>query len=908
MLRKQFITITSIILFIAIIIIAFLFLQKKQQFDNNDPIYAIPLNATFIIQINQPSQFFYTIQDQGGFTKELEAFDSYRTIKSIISLLDTTELFNSSIAKNLKKQAFTLSLHYTNDSAFNWMINKSIQNKQELNELKRIVTSNTNKLQANKNNSYFFSEIEFNELEKIPIYCSFNNKILTLTSSPSLIEASLLQRQKGQSLMNDKGFSKIQKTSFISNTATAYINYKYLTDFTSELFDAPFLQNVSEWTELDINIKKDAIYFNGFTYGGDYKYFTKLFNGIDSKKSSLADILPASTKFLIAYTFSSSNKFKENLNLYRNELENQEAEKNILSNFRKKYNTNIEDVFFSFIEDEFALTMNLSQNEKEYYPFLVVKTKGQSKTLEDFKNLMPLNNKEAEVFEWVVLDSQTKFPVYSTPNTQAIEALLSPLFSLIPIKYFTFFRNYLIFGNSIESIEEFLYANVLNKTLAAHSYYSLFLEKFSYQENFFMFAEIPHIYKLSGDYLNHDIFNPTSQQIKSLENFYGIGIQMSTANDLIYTSISADYAPHRDKEPRTIWQSRIDSTIIGKPVLVDNHNTKEKEILVQDALNNLYLINNMGRILWKRPIDGQILNEIVQIDYYKNNKLQYLFNTADKIYLLDRNGNHVARYPINLPSKATNGIAVFDYDNNKDYRIFIALEDRQIYLFDKTGNINPGWNRPQTEGLVITPIQYFRNQGKDYIVFSDEFRNYILDRKGFNRINPEKNFIRNSESLFFLEGENSSNAALVSSTKNGELAKIFLPDGKTTIKKLLKEAENHHFILLNENSQNPEYLFTTKHQLQRFNKTGEKTLNIEFENELIPLSDIYRFSASDIKYGLVEKNDGHIHLINSDGSYYRGFPLSGMSRFSIGFLHSTAYRFNLITGGSHNYIYNYRVE
>ncbi len=61
--------------------------------------------------------------------------------------------------------------------------------------------------------------------------------------------------------------------------------------------------------------------------------------------------------------------------------------------------------------------------------------------------------------------------------------------------------------------------------------------------------------------------------------------------------------------------------------------------------NNIYLINSAGRILWKINIPEKIISEIYQIDFYKNNKLQLLFNTKNHVYLIDRNGNFTDGYP-----------------------------------------------------------------------------------------------------------------------------------------------------------------------------------------------------------------------------------------------------------------------
>jgi hypothetical protein len=137
-------------------------------------------------------------------------------------------------------------------------------------------------------------------------------------------------------------------------------------------------------------------------------------------------------------------------------------------------------------------------------------------------------------------------------------------------------------------------------------------------------------------------------------------------NDLVYSSCLRELYTHsgsRSQKPPGKATSTQPSWV--NPPWWRITITREKEILVQDKLNNLYLINNMGRVVWKYPLEAPILGEIAQIDLFKNNKLQYLFNTTHKIHLLDRNANPVANYPISLPATATNGLTVYDYDKEQ---------------------------------------------------------------------------------------------------------------------------------------------------------------------------------------------------------------------------------------------------
>ena len=154
----------------------------------------------------------------------------------------------------------------------------------------------------------------------------------------------------------------------------------------------------------------------------------------------------------------------------------------------------------------------------------------------------------------------------------------------------------------------------------------------------------------------------------------------------------------------------------------------------QDTQNNLLQVTGSGRIRWSIPVPGPVLSEVHQLDFYSNGRLQYLFNTKDKLYLIDRDGNNVAPFPLNLPSPATNGVNVFDYDNNRRYRYFLAGEDKKIYAFDQNGKKLSGWNFDKTDDEVTTPVQHFRVDGKDYIVFKDKSTIYMQDRQGEKRI------------------------------------------------------------------------------------------------------------------------------------------------------------------------------
>src|SRR5690606_10980888 len=65
--------------------------------------------------------------------------------------------------------------------------------------------------------------------------------------------------------------------------------------------------------------------------------------------------------------------------------------------------------------------------------------------------------------------------------------------------------------------------------------------------------------------------------------------------------------------------------LIYGPKVIRNFNDKSSDYLVQDELHQVHLVSDDENIIFSHPIDGPIVSDVFQIDYYKNGKLQMLF-------------------------------------------------------------------------------------------------------------------------------------------------------------------------------------------------------------------------------------------------------------------------------------------
>ena len=156
----------------------------------------------------------------------------------------------------------------------------------------------------------------------------------------------------------------------------------------------------------------------------------------------------------------------------------------------------------------------------------------------------------------------------------------------------------------------------------------------------------------------------------------------------------------------------MDAPIIGEIQFINNHRTKQKDILAQDINNQLYLISNKGTLRWKKKLAGSILGKVKQIDIFKNGRLQMVFSTTKKVYVLDRLGRNVEGFPLNFKDRITQAVAVFDYDKNKNYRLLLT-QDKSLLMYDGKGKRVKGFSH-QSKKPVNSQPQHIRYNSKDY--------------------------------------------------------------------------------------------------------------------------------------------------------------------------------------------------
>ncbi|MBI9056806.1 MAG: DUF3352 domain-containing protein [Labilibaculum sp.] len=918
---KKILSSFLIVFLLAIIVLGYLYLQKQKVYKGVDPFSAIPVNSEMIIQFESLEQLISKLENNTGVWQELSKFDDIANINKNLQFLDSlVSNFSSEGAFSLDR-SFTMASHLQGKNEIEYLyilpITDYLEEKKLQNSIINWVGLESPVKERSYHNTTLFS-IPLKDPKAKGIHFAFSKGLFVASRSMLLVENSLRQLSTENSISKSKGFEQIRRTVGKNVDANLFFNLKTYPKQVSLSLDKQYSKfirnytNLANWTELDLSFRNRIILLNGFTYSDPQQgNLMNLFLQQEPVKMEMESIIPSSTSILSILGIDDAPLHKGKYRKFLDQMGKlSEYQKNI-NEIKKKTGVDYEEAIYSIVHKEIGLAFSEGLTNKR---FTIIRTKSASIAKE--KMLKMINGyakKQQRTLAYYKrtyqLDKETSFDIFRLPEDRIPEKLFGSFFTDASSSYFTFIENYMIMGPSIASLSEFIQESVLGKTLDTNQSYQENKEYLSNKANFYFYTSTPKANAFISSFLNADLQKEIKNNKESVNKFQAIGLQLSSNRNLIYNNLFIEYDPVLELAPQTDWESRLDTCFAHKPYLVQNHYTKENEILVQDINNQLHLLNPSGRVLWKKELESQIIGKVHQIDLFKNRKLQYLFTTKNRLHLVDRNGNNVNNYPVKLKAEAVRGVSIFDYDKNKSYRFFIPCKDRKIYAYTKEGKSLTGWNPAKSENEITGEIQHFRIKNKDYIVYADKYRFYILNRRGQERIKPKVQFSKSVNNPFYLEkAVGNISDRLVTTDNNGNIYYCYL-NGKVEKKSFTQLSEAHFFTAadLNADGKN-EYLFADYNFLKIFNPAGKQTLDQKFDSSISFKPNVYQFSRRNIEIGICLENENKIFLIDPSGNKHKGFPLKGNTEFSIGFSKTGNKSFNLYVGDNRNFLLNYSVQ
>ena len=653
-------------------------------------------------------------------------------------------------------------------------------------------------------------------LTKKNIYVSKIDSFSIRSNSKFLIENCIRNHQSSLSGINSPEYNKIKVTLNRKSDLNILINPSKNTIF-KKLFDKYFFPPKLgfNWNAYDFEFDDELINANGVVEIKDSLINPiGIYKNIGLNNSSLENIVP------IGYTSFLSVPFMNNQILFDN-----------VKKFIDKKNVKISNKNFQIINSIKELGW-IRFNENKFF----ILTANNELTLDSILNLKKLRNKKYRNSLYHKLD-----------KSEQLKTLSNILGSEVNGSWLTKILNFYVVAESEKSIKEIINSSKDFRTLKFDKDFMNLKNSISKKNSFSWYINTEKAIKilsnldsknksLDGD-VKHISFHGVSDDNFMYLNFK---TKKSNSNHSIYNMSKKNF--------------ELDDKIELAPKLVLNHNTNNHDIFVQDESFNIYLYSSDGKLFWKKQIDEKIIGSVIQLDLFKNKKLQFIFRTKNNLYIIDRNGKNVAPYPIKFEGKNPKKLSVFDYDNNRNYR-FLIVNDNQIKMIDKNANLVKGFKFSKTNNKIINHVKHFRIMDKDYIIVQEgNGKLNILNRRGMERIKLNKKINLSENELFVYEN------SFITIDDRGNLVEIDT-EGKVTINKSLNIGS-----ILVSNRNTIVTMFENKININNVRKKlplGKYTKPQIFEIN----SKIY-ICTTDIDNNLV-------YLFDSSGRIIEGFPIFG---------------------------------
>ena len=395
--------------------------------------------------------------------------------------------------------------------------------------------------------------------------------------------------------------------------------------------------------------------------------------------------------------------------------------------------------------------------------------------------------------------------------------------------------------------------------------------------------------------------NPSSQFEKELKSKSS---SISKYSPLFF-SLNSDkisgniqYGQSHEVSDITLWNAVLDAPPVSRPQVLSNDVTGKNEILVQDAKNILYLLNNEGQIEWKTELGGDVMGDIHLVNLYKNDERQYLFNTRNQIYMLDSRGDLVQNFPLRLSTSTSTGMLLFEEN------IFIACKNQQIYGYDLSGKLLNGWNpNDEVVGDINQPLTILSQKENWFLIAPNQSGTLtFLNRFG------ELEFVSilGSPLISPLEIDNREGFDVVVATCLDGKTYTINQEGTFWAKNYLPIDSTASF--LNENilsSEAEELVFANKQYVSIFN-TNEKLMEFNLGCEITELFTTQIEGLTTKRLGAFCENMQQAWLFDYN-EVYEGFPISTTTPFVVTDLYDTNENF-VISGGENNEVFAFKIK
>ncbi len=677
---------------------------------------------------------------------------------------------------------------------------------------------------SNKAIQYSGKTIRIINKEDQTFYSTHLGHLKMLSQSQLVIENGIRNFQKQQRGISSPAFYQ-QAESMDEDLAVNFLIHPSAIPLTRDFFpNTPLFPDTGrDWIELGMEVSENAINLNGVAFLNDsIPDGLILVKNIKPQKLTLPQIVPENFTSYLGFPIDNMQQLEDNFKRYsrRINLPLKGSDLPALSS--------LDEMAWICVGSEKSIVLSIDDVKENFPDFL--STENEPKKFRTF------------------LYHPSSIP-------EDLKALIHVFGDKIDPKWGCWHENILIMSETESGLKNILGSYLDRNTLDRLPAFKNLQEKLADENSFLWVGNTKNLIK-------HWLQNKAPENIKNLsfEEYPLSAFQGVAEHDFAHLHLSFHKnLPSENKAGvKNAYTLELSKPPVISPQWFKNHRNKGMDVVVQDSDNVLYLFSNTGKLYWKKQLSGKIIGEIQQVDLYKNNRWQLAFKTTDRMMVLDRNGKIVKPFDIKIPkSENPLPLAVFDYDNNRNYRFLIA-QDRSLLMYNNRGQRLNGFTLKKVNANIIAPPKHIRLQSKDYILIPLENNTLkIVSRTGKDRVKVKGKIALTNNGVF------SYLNTFATTDQGGNLIQVDTKGNK--VASSLNLAPNHRIDA------------TTKTLVT----LSENTLNIKGIPVNLPYGEYTPpkifYLNNTLYFSTTDTTDQKVYLFYSNGKAVEGFPVYGKS-------------------------------
>lgn len=506
-------------------------------------------------------------------------------------------------------------------------------------------------------------------------------KIVLASPSKEVVKSSIRHLKAGESVIKIRDFA--MATSQISGDNLLFVSngnsFNLLPSFLENKYakSSDFVRRLSDWTAFEVDkLKPELTSLKGkFVSDADEPDIMSIFAECGTSTSEVSSMLPSYTLTAMTMPLKNRGQFIASYDKFLDSKQTLQRKIILRNRLAEKVELSPED----FCE-------RLEVTEVATASFLVA---GKLETV----NLVQINSVDTELlFAGTGITSLKNYSpgVHPYKYESFIASVFGDLYSLKDEKFFTYINGWIVSGSQV-AVGEYAKGHALSYNLKE------FMENADLRDllsdssaSFKAYISLTEDAKALNLFVNKDVLKKFSRLYEGVD--YS-GIVVTVGEDNEDNEVTVDMFRNEIKRSKApVAEHNTEIEISRGPFKVKNSRTGRMNSFYQQTDNNYLCLNDEnGNGMWAVPFDAPICGAACTIDFLANGKLQILFASGSRLYLIDRLGRFVESCSVDLKKEILLGPAAYDFSGKCKYNVLVLHKDNTIEMYNLEGKIPSSW-------------------------------------------------------------------------------------------------------------------------------------------------------------------------------------------------------------------------